>query len=106
MKNILVTLILALTLMSCNSEVQEVEIKNKERVTKVKNGNDESYYLVYTDKGVFKNEDSWLLIKFDSSDIHNELIEGECYKLKTYFWRNRLLSMYKNIRSVSKINCG
>lgn len=68
-------------------------VSEKERVTK----GDDSYYLVYTDQGVFKNEDSWLQLKFNSSDLYGNLKNNTEYTCTKNFWRVRLLSMYENL---------
>ncbi len=56
-----------------------------------------STYLIYTDQGVFRNDDAGWFLKFDSSDVYALLDKGERYDLKVYGWRIRILSMYPNI---------
>jgi hypothetical protein len=93
-------------LVGCNAEKHIVRIDDKERITEVYNGISDSYYLVFSDKGVFKNADSILFFKFNSSDIQGRLKKGACYEIETRFWRINFLSMYKNIMSVSaELDC-
>ena len=70
---------------------QEVVVNKTERV--------EGVYLIYTDKGVFRNEDSWHYFKFDSSDLYSDLKEGESYTCKSYGFRVSFFSMYPNVVS-------
>ena len=75
-------------------------IEDKERITT----EDSSKYLVFTDKGVFKNSDALFHGKFSSSDIYGDLQIGESYSIKVYGWRVPFLSMYQNIISVELID--
>jgi len=56
-----------------------------------------SKYLVFTDSDVFENTDSWLYLKFSSSDLYAKLEEGKTYRVKVAGWRIPFLSWYKNI---------
>ncbi len=100
MKKVLITTLLtaalAIFLGYCTSPwwtavSQEIYVKKTERV--------EQTYLVYSDKGVFRNEDSWHYFKFDSSDLYNELEQGKTYQCKSYGVRVGFLSMYPNLVS-------
>lgn len=62
----------------------------------VKKGED-SYYLVFTDKGVFKNSDDIWFLKWDSSDLQGKLKRGNMYTCSKNFWRIQLLSKYENL---------
>lgn len=73
-----------------------ITIKEKERIT---DGMD-SYYLIFTENEVFKNEDSFLMWKFDSSDIYNQLNVGQTYNVKVNWFRVPLLSSYRNILEI------
>jgi len=101
MKNKIIIITTLLMLSSC-AEYEVVKIEDKERVNKM----DSSYYLIFTDKEVFKNEDSLLFLKFNSSDIYGKLKRGKCYELKVRFWRVPLLSMYQNIMKFKEVKCG
>jgi hypothetical protein len=76
-----------------SSEVVEVTVEDKERIT----DKEDSYYLVYTDKGVFKNSDSFWFWKYDSSDLYGKLHIGETYTLKIAEWRGHFAYWYRNI---------
>jgi hypothetical protein len=60
-------------------------------------GNVESTYLIYTNRGVFRNDDARWFLKFDSSDFYGNLEKGKTYDLKVYGWRIPFFSMYPNI---------
>jgi transketolase N-terminal domain/subunit len=79
--------------------VEEVTITvtDKERVVKSSGDNVESYYLVFCEEEIFKNDDALLHGKFRSSDIQGKLKVGETYKVKVFGWRVGFLSMYRNI---------
>jgi len=59
-----------------------------------------SKYLVFTNNEVFENTDSWLYLKFSSSDLYSKLKEGQTYKVKVAGWRIPFLSWYRNIISI------
>lgn len=104
------TLIVAFVFGGCyieygNKQVHAVTVKKTEQVTKVTgNGEDisvRSYYLVFTDKGVFRIEDQLFFGKFNSSDLYGELELGKTYQITTTGFRNGFFSMYPNIVSIS-----
>ena len=61
-----------------------------------------SMYLIYTDKGVFRNQDSWPYLAFNSSDVYSKLKVGSTYKLIVYGYRNRWGSEYPNVLKIKK----
>ena len=79
--------------------VDNARIKDKQISTESdkKTGTVESTYLIYTNRGVFRNSDALWHFKFNSSDIYGNLDEGAHYRLKVYGWRIPILSMYPNI---------
>lgn len=84
-------------------EYNNVVIQDKERITKSDgDGGVDSYYLVYTNKGVFKNEDSFVQFKFNSSDYQGKLKKGETYNIKVNWFRVPVFSMYENILEIEK----
>ncbi len=96
---LLIGLILLTPILAYKSVSEEtIKIDDKERIQ----DGQSSYYLIFTDKGVFKNTDSLLFFKFDSSDIYNELKIGNTYKVKINWYRIRFLNMYKNILEIQK----
>ena len=90
-------------------DVYIATVTDKERVVKRRGDKVSSKYLVFTElqeggTKVFKNTDSLLEFKFNSSDLQGRLKEGQTYEIGTYGWRVPLLSMYKNIVSVREEN--
>jgi hypothetical protein len=84
-------------------ETRIITVDDKERATTGNGKYIQSMYLVYTDGEVFKNTDSVLVLKFNSSDVQNQLKEGETYKVQVAGWRILFLSMYRNILSIENI---
>lgn len=82
------------------------KIKTLERVVKKSGDSVDSYYLVYTDKGVYKNSDNLLYFKFNSADLQNNLIGAKMYHrpvtVRVVGWRVPLFSMHKNIISIKR----
>lgn len=74
----------------------EITVKDKERVVYNKG----SEYLVWTENEVFKNTDSLMKGKFNSSDLQGKLERGKTYRCKVYGWRINFLSKYRNL-----VNC-
>lgn len=64
----------------------------------------QSMYLIYTDKGVFRNQDSWPYLAFNSSDVYSKLKVGSTYKFIVYGYRNRWGSEYPNVLKVERTN--
>ena len=79
--------------------LENVLIKDKQITTETdkKTEKVESTYLIFTDQGVFRNDDAGWFVKFDSSDFYGNLDVGKQYDLKVYGWRIPILSMYPNI---------
>lgn len=81
-------------------DYEEITVEEKERVCSSDN---ECKYLIFTNKGVFENTDSYLQFKFDSSDIYGALKPENTYKVKINGFRVPFLSMYKNILNVEEV---
>lgn len=79
--------------------LDNVLIKDKQIVTEseTRDGKVISTYLIYTDHGVFRNDDAGWFLKYNSSDFYGDLDVGKRYRLKVYGWRIPILSMYPNI---------
>ena len=75
----------------------EVTIKDKERITDGSGENITSKFIVYTQEEVFENTDSWLFLKFNSTDFQNELKVDSSYVIKAAGWRIPFFSSYRNI---------
>lgn len=63
----------------------------------VKRKDDHDQYLIFTDKGVYKDTDSLWMLKFNSSDVYGKLMEGHTYDCEVNGFRIPLFSHYKNI---------
>lgn len=76
-----------------------ITVTDKERIIDKSGG---SRYLVFADDETFENTDSWMWLKFNSSDVQGSLELDHTYKVKVYGWRIPFLSMYRNIVSVEE----
>lgn len=85
--------------LATSETVTQVKVDKKEAVK------DMAGYLIFTDKGVFSNTDSWINLKFNSSDVYNEIKEEKCYDMDVNLMRVPILSWYKNILSVKEVPC-
>lgn len=79
----------------------EVTITVKDKV--VKNYEDDSLYLIFTDKGTYEVRDSVVNGRFDSSDMYGRLEKGHTYKVTVIGFRVPMLSWYKNILTAEEI---
>lgn len=78
-------------------ETIETTIQSKERI----NDGFTSKYLIFTEKEVFQNSDTWAFLKFNSSDVYGKLKEGATCQLKVNGFRVPFFSMYRNIISAT-----
>lgn len=62
-----------------------------------------STYLIFTDHGVFRNDDAFWHFKYNSSDVYGLLDNGKRYNLKVYGWRIPILTMYPNIVKATEV---
>lgn len=69
----------------------------------VKNSQNDSTYLIFTDKGVFENSDSLVNGKWNSSDVYNDIKVGKTYIFHVRGIRNHVLSWYPNILNVKPV---
>lgn len=85
--------------------LENVLIKDKQISTETDKATKKvvSTYLIYTNHGVFRNDDAGWHFKFNSSDFYGNLDVGKNYRLKVYGWRIPILSMYPNIVSMKEI---
>lgn len=79
----------------------KAKIYHKERI---ENNVGNQMYLIYTDKGVFKNVDTIAFFKFNSSDIYGALQVGQTYNLRICGRRARYRSGYPNIIGAKKMD--
>lgn len=97
----LVLLLLAFTWPHLIRNTQDVLVNKTEQRCE---GGENCQYLVFTDKGVFRNTDSKLLeFKWNSSDLYGDLVAGQRYTIRYYGVRFGFFSMYPNIVAVKPI---
>jgi hypothetical protein len=102
---VIVLLILAVLVNpACNFDTYDVTVTDKQ----VKRMGDRDVYLVFTIREdgrprVFKNVDSKVHLKFNSSDLHALLRVNRRYRVKTAGWRWELKSWYENILKVEPL---
>lgn len=56
-------------------------------------------YLIYTDRGTYKNTDTIWFFKFNSSDLLGQLQNGHTYTCRTTGFRFGFTSSYRNLIS-------
>lgn len=56
-----------------------------------------SKYLVFAKDETFENVDSWLALKFNSSDVYGRIASGQTCELVVTGFRMPIFSMYRNI---------
>ena len=85
--------------------LETVLIKDKQVSTESdkRTGEVTSTYLIYTDHGVFRNNDAFWFMKFNSSDFYGNLDIGHYYQLRVYGWRIPIFTMYPNIVRMKQV---
>ena len=88
--------------------IDNVLIKDKQINTETdkKTGLVISTYLIFTDHGVYRNDDSFWHFKYNSSDVYGLLDKGKYYNIKVYGWRIPILSTYPNIVKATEVKAG
>jgi transketolase N-terminal domain/subunit len=81
---------------------ENISLTVNDAVRECKGTTSECRYVVYTSEGVFENKDTLIFLKFNSSDLHNQLLgmKGKQTSVKAYGLRIPFLSTYKNIVEV------
>ena len=90
-------------LSGCNSGYWKEETKKECVKSKwVKSvSNSEQKYLVGMKSGeVYQITDSFFKLRFDSSNLYNEIEEGQCYEINHFGWRIPFFSVYKVIYKI------
>jgi len=77
--------------------VHGVVVQDKDRVTSGSGKDMKSEYLIFTDRETFKDTDSWLALKFDSSDMYGAIQKGQTCDFKVTGFRIPFFSSYRNI---------
>lgn len=72
-----------------------ITVTDKQRVCE--SGGGSCKYLIYTDKGTYKDTDSLLFGKWSSSDLYGNLKRGHTYTVERSGWRVPFFSAYPNI---------
>ena len=72
-------------------------IQDKDRVTSTDGKS--SQYLIFTDQETFADRDSWLALKFNSSDVYGQIQRGQICDFDVTGMRIPILSHYRNILS-------
>lgn len=82
------------------NEVVTSKVTKTERVC---SSSSDCKYLVYTEQEVFKNTDTTLRMKWNSSDLYGKTLVGQTYAFKVYGLRIGFLSTYRNIVSMESV---
>lgn len=61
-------------------------------------------YLVFTKDETFENTDELIFFKFNSSDVHGMMKEGNIYKAQVVGIRVPILSWYRNIIAIEELD--
>jgi hypothetical protein len=77
--------------------VSNLVVQDKERIVTGAGDQQQSKYLIFTDKETFENVDSWLALKFNSSDVYGSITKGATCDFRVTGWRVPFLSWYRNI---------
>lgn len=82
-----------------------IELVTKKTVidTVVDKERHDKYYIVYGKAQVYRNSDSWVYSKFNSSNIQAQLTKGGKYELTIVGFRFPIFSNYQNIVKIKKI---
>jgi hypothetical protein len=75
-------------------------VTGKERVCE--SGNSSCKYLVYTESGTYRLQDSIFIGRFDTSDVYGQIDEDTCYEITSYGWRVPFFSTYPNIEDIEE----
>jgi len=78
-------------------EVIKIKVTDKEVVVTGNAESTSSKYLIMTEDEVFENEDEFIRLKFNSSDVQNKLKVDSTYTVRVIGWRIPFLSTYRNI---------
>ena len=66
-------------------------------------GGGDCRYIEYSKDEAFQNTDSMIFFKFNSTDVHNEIVPGITCDVTVNGWRIPFFSSYRNILKVE--NC-
>ena len=98
---LIISSIVISTMSYVHTSTVSVTVTGKERIVKSDgDGNIESFYLVYTDKGTMKLEDDLFRGNWNSSDVYGSLRNDFTYTFTTSGYRIGFFSMYQKIIGV------
>jgi len=98
---LIISSIVISTMSYIHTSTVSATVTGKERIVKSDgDGNIESFYLVYTDKGIMKLEDDLFRGNWNSSDVYGSLRNDSTYTFTTSGYRIGFFSMYPNIIEV------
>lgn len=96
--SVLILVIISLTFMyKMSVDYVDIEVIDKERIVETTSETISSKYLIFSNKEVFENTDSFIFFKFNSSSLQGKLQKGRKYRIKVVGWRIPFLSSYRNI---------
>jgi hypothetical protein len=73
-------------------------VEDKERVCSGStDGQSSCKYLIFTDTGTYSVQDSFIIWRFNSSDVYGRIKESQTYEADVIGWRIPFLSKYPNI---------
>lgn len=78
-------------------ETKTVKIQDKAIKRECSNNSCHDTYMIYTDKGVYKDKDNLFFLKFNSSDLYGQLQRGHTYKCRSNGFRVPIFSHYRNM---------
>lgn len=81
---------------SLTSEFTETFARDSERVCS-SSGNTNCKYVAFGENETYENTDTWMFLKFNSSDIEKDLVKGNTCFIKVYGIRFPFFSWYRNI---------
>jgi hypothetical protein len=91
---------------------QTISLLHQETVTdtvvkseRIVNG-ETSKYLIFGENEVYQNTDSFVLLKFRSSDFYRDIEVGKTYRFKVVGWRIPFFSTYRNIVGFEEVKQG
>lgn len=82
-------------------ETVSAVVQDKERITTGSGQTAESKYLIFAEGETFENTDSWLALKFNSSDVYGYIQKGQTCDFQVTGFRIPFFSSYRNILSAS-----
>lgn len=86
-----------------NKEIITDKITDKEKTLKIIDGNLESFYLIYTDKGTYKLNDDLFYGNFRSSDWYGKIKRDSTYTFDVIGYRIGFVSSYQRIVKIRGI---